>query len=153
MLKKLIFPILFPLVLIIGCAFLIFADRIDYSLPEEPILFDYITYEDTLIDDSSLAIEYNGRLYLPYGTLKNRLTGKNVGSCLGYVVQEGIEMPDVRIYLLKDDVNADYLVCLILGGIMDQPFFYRALDTAGKETVTLPFIQDLDYPVWHQNEN
>ena len=131
------------LTLLTGCS------RIDYSLPEDPIEFHTGTFVDPNDpDDAYQSIEYNGRTYIPYGTLKGHITGKDVGACLGYIVQDGVKDENARIYLLAEDPDANYLMDYYVGGIMDQPMFYRALDTTGQPIHTPSFIDDLGYEYW-----
>ena len=123
--------------------------RIDYELPVNPIEFHTGTFVNPADpDDTCQSIEYNGRTYIGYGTLKGSIDGNDVGQCLGYIVQDGVVMKDVRVFLLKADIDANYLVQLVSGGFMDQPVFFRALDTRGKTIDTPPYIERLEYPYW-----
>ena len=123
--------------------------RIDYELPVNPIEFHTGTFVNPADpDDTCQSIEYNGRTYIGYGTLKGSIDGDDVGQCLGYIVQDGVVMKDVRVFLLKADIAANYLVQLVSGGFMDQPVFFRALDTRGKMIDTPPYIAPLDYTYW-----
>ena len=122
--------------------------RIDYELPVNPIEFHTGTFVNPADpDDTCQSIEYNGRTYIGYGTLKGSIDD-DVGQCLGYIVQDGVVMKDVRVFLLKADIDANYLVQLVSGGMMDQPVFFRALDTRGKTIDTPPYIERLEYPYW-----
>lgn len=122
--------------------------RIDYELPVNPIEFHTGTFVNPADpDDTCQSIEYNGRTYIGYGTLKGSIDD-DVGQCLGYIVQDGVVMKDVRVFLLKADIDANYLVQLVSGGFMDQPVFFRALDTRGKTIDTPPYIERLEYPYW-----
>jgi hypothetical protein len=123
--------------------------RIDYELPESPVAFhtgSFVNPADS--DDTYLSIEYNGRTYIVYGTLKSSVHGGDVGKCLGYVVQDGGVREDERIFLLNADPAANYLVRFCVGGFMEQPDFFRALDTKGKMINTPPFIESLKYSFW-----
>ena len=123
--------------------------RIDYELPVNPIEFHTGTFVNPADpDDTCQSIEYNGRTYIGYGTLKGSIDGNDVGQCLGYIVQDGVVMKDVRVFLLKADIDGNYLVQLVSGGFMDQPVFFRALDTRGKTIDTPPYIERLEYPYW-----
>ena len=129
--------------LLTGCS------RIDYSLPETPIEFHTGTFVNPNDpDDAYQSLEYNGRTYIPYGTLKGQITSKDVGTCLGYVVQDGVKDENSRIYLLAEDPDANYLMNYYVGGIMDQPMFYRALDTTAQPIHIPTFIDDLGYEYW-----
>ena len=120
---------------------------INYDLPEEPIEFhtaSFVNPDDP--EDGYLAIEYRGRTYVPYGT--GSVGGKDVGPCLGYIVQDGEVRDGDRIFPLTADPDLNYLAELTWQGFMDQPIFYRALDTRGKDVETPRFIQSLDYAYW-----
>ena len=134
-------------------AFLLFlagcGQRIDFELPEKPIEFHTGTFVNPADpDDTYMSIEYNGRTYIGYGTLKSRIDGDDVGKCLGYIVQDGMIMKDSRIFLLNADPDANYLVRFSIGGFMEQPDFFRALDSRGKAIVTPECIESLGYPYW-----
>ena len=59
-------------------------NRIDYSLPDNPIEFNTDTFVNpTDENDDYLSLEYNGRLYIPYGNLTGSIDGKDVGKCIG----------------------------------------------------------------------
>ena len=123
--------------------------RIDHELPENPIEFHTGTFVNpTESDDTYQSIEYMGRTYIGYGTLKGRIDGDDVGKCLGYIVQDGVAMKDVRFFLLNADPDANYLVQIFTDGFMNQPVFYRALDTSGKMIGTPRYIENLEYPYW-----
>ena len=123
--------------------------RIDYGLPENPNKFHtgtFVNPDDP--DDTYQSIEYNGRTYIGYGTLKGAIDGDDVGQCLGYVILDGAAMKKVRIFLLNADPDANYLVQIFTDTFMNQPFFFRALDTRGKQIGTPQYIESLDYPYW-----
>ena len=124
--------------------------RIDYELPENPIEFHTGTFLNPADpDDTYQSSEYNGRTYIGYGTLKGSIDGDDVGQCLGYVVQDGVKLDDMRVFLLNSDPDANYLVQLVSGGMMDQPVFFRALDTRGREIDIPRYVESLDYPCWN----
>ena len=123
--------------------------RIDDTLPETPVEFHTGTFVNPADSgDTYQAIEYNGRTYIGYGTLGDSIDGDDVGKCLGMIVQDGVVMKDERIFPLKADPDANYLVRIFTDGFMNQPFFFRALDTRGKAIDTPPYIESLDYPYW-----
>lgn len=136
--------LLAALLLLSGCG-----PRIDYSLPENPTEFvteDYVNPDDP--EDGYRAIVYKGRTYIPYGTLMGALRGQDVGKCLGYLVQEGQEDENSRVFLLSDDPETNFLALLEVEGVMSQPTFYRAVDTAGRAVAVPKFIDDLGYEFW-----
>ena len=123
--------------------------RIDYSLPANPIEF----YTETFInpnnpDDKYISIEYNGRTYIPYGTINGIAPKYEMGDCLGFIVQDGVKMEDLRIFLLAGDPDANYLGRFETEGVMNQPDFFRAIDTVGQEIATPKYIDDLGYDFW-----
>ena len=126
-----------------------YGKRIDYGLPEKPIEFHTGTFVNPADpDDTCQSIEYDGRTYIWYGTIKHRIGGNDVGKCLGYIVQDGVVMKDSRIFLLNADPDANYLVLISTGGIMEQPDFFRALDSKGKTISTPQYIESLNSSYW-----
>ena len=120
---------------------------INYELPDEPIKFSTQTFVSPVDkNDTYSAIKYNDRLYLPYGTLDKTLKGDDVGACLGYIVQDGVEDKGARIYLLT--ATDDYLAEIFINAGMQQPIFFRAEDTIGKNIDTPSYSHSLNYGVW-----
>ncbi|WP_303787894.1 hypothetical protein [Ruminococcus flavefaciens] len=120
---------------------------INYELPDEPIKFSTQTFVSPVDkNDTYSAIKYNDRLYIPYGTLDKTLKGDDVGACLGYIVQDGVEDKGARIYLLT--ATDDYLAEIFINAGMQQPIFFRAEDTIGKNIDTPSYIHSLNYGVW-----
>ena len=123
--------------------------RIDTALPEAPIEFHTGTFVNPADpDDTYQSIEYNGRTYIGYGIIKGSITGDDVGPCLGYIVQDGVVMKEVRVFLLNADPDANYLVQIFTDGFMNQPLFFRALDTGKKVIATPRYIEELGYSYW-----
>lgn len=119
------------------------------ELPEQPtefVLEDYVNPTDA--EDGYAVLSYKGRTYAYYGTISRSLRAGDLGPCLGYTVQEGVKQTDLRVCQLVADPEANYLVRVPVGGFMDQPDFFRALDTAGKEIATPDYIHSLDYDIW-----
>ena len=107
---------------------------INNALPEEPLEFCAGTFcNPDNPSDTFLSVEYGGRTYIPYGVLKEAIDGDDVGACLGYYVQDGEKMEDVRFFLLNADPDANFLVRMQIGGEMTQPDFFRAVDTKGRD--------------------
>ena len=132
------------LLILAGCG-----RRIDYGLPETPIEFHTGTFVNPSdSDDTYQSIEYDGRTYIGFGTVKNRISRDDVGQCLGYIVQDGVVMKDVRVFRLNADPDANYLIQIFTDGFMNQPIFFRALDTRGKIIGVPPYIENLDYSCW-----
>lgn len=114
---------------------------------------------DTYIEENGagyLTIEYNGRVYMPYGVLKNTISSKDIDKCIGYIIQDetssSIVDPnnkDTRIYTLTGDKEHNFLMEYYIGtDIMNPRMFYRAIDTKGKDIKVLDFIDSLDYDYW-----
>ena len=54
-------------------------------------------------------------------------------------------MKEVRIFLLNADPDANYLVRIFTDGFMNQPLFFRALDTRGKAIDSPRHIENVGY--------
>lgn len=128
--------------------------RINYSLLSNPIEFNtgtFVNPDDKT--DTYLSVEYNGRTYIPYGVLKNSIDGKDVDSCLGYYVQDGEKMEDVRFFLLTNDTDENFLVRIDTVGFMSQPDFFRVIDSKDKNISIPKFIGVSDVsegePFWN----
>ena len=119
------------------------------ELPADPIEFDMgeFTNEDDP-EDGYRTIEYNGRTYLPYGTLGKTIRKNDIGTCLGYLVQDGEKLEEVRVYTLTGDTEQNYLMDYSITGFMEQPSFWRAMDTKGKDVSTPDYIDSLGYEYW-----
>ncbi|MBO4392210.1 MAG: hypothetical protein J5816_02780 [Clostridia bacterium] len=127
---------------------------IDYTLPQNPTEFiteTFVNPDDS--EDTYASFEYNGRTYIPYGTLKNRISGNDIGQCLGYIVQDGEKLTDARVFTLKDDTGNNFLAVLTYEGFMDPPFFYRAVDTVGKDIAIPKIVDSLGYDFWKDGNN
>lgn len=124
--------------------------KIDYSLPENPIEFNTSTFVNPVdSEDTYLSIDYNGRTYIAFGTFKGIVPESEMGDCLGYIVQDGVKMDDSRIFLLTADPDTNYLGRFETEGVMNQPDFFRAIDTVGKDITTPAYIDDLGYKYWN----
>ena len=142
--NKKIFIIFMLTFLLVGCG-------LKYSpLGDDAIAFKVKEY--TYSNDSYLAIEYNDRIYIPYGNLKYDVSKKDINKCIGYIVQDEnvtsipSESDTTRVYTLTDDPDENYLmVYYIETTLMNQLFFYRAVDTFGKEIKTPKFIDTNSY--------
>lgn len=100
--------------------------------------------------DSYLAIEYEDRTYIPYGTIGRTLFEKDVDSCIGYLVQDGRADKDERVYTLTEDPEHNYLMEYYIGTkLMNSPMFWRATDTVGQDIATPSFIHSLEYDYWN----
>ena len=107
--KRILFiPLLILIFTLGGCG------RVNYpALPDEPIAFEMGTFEDTEHDSARFGtLEYNGRTYLGYGTIRNAFKRDDVDSCIGYIVMDenSSSNPDpnninVRVYTLMGDTD------------------------------------------------
>ena len=119
--------------------------------------FDMGSFHDTEHDDALFgSIEYNGRTYIAYGTSNNKYKKSDIESCVGYIIQNANSSTDIdpsntnrRIYTLSGDPEHDYLMEFDDSiKLMNQPTFYRAIDTNGKTIDTPIFIDSLGYEFW-----
>ena len=140
--KKAILSItLASIILLCSCG-----SRLDEPLPSNASAFEYATFENPVDpNDTYNSISYNGRCYIPYGSGKN--SDSEYGECLGYIVQDGEEKPDERVYPINDDPDGNYLV-IIDKGFMSQHYYLRDISTKGKNIYTPDFITDLEYDYW-----
>ena len=90
------------------------------------------------------VINYNGREYAFFGTLKNSMSNDSLRECIGYVGDDKNE----RIYTLMEDTFDNYIMVKNTNGVMDQPGFYRATDTKNKDILTPSYIESLGYESW-----
>lgn len=149
--KKLALTLLLGL-LLVGCG-----QRIYPEMPDDAIAFKMGEYTDER-DDNALygTIEYEGRTYMPYGTLGGRIGEKDIDKCIGYIIQDKNSSSivdkndtDTRVYTLADDPAHNYLMDYYIGDtLMNQPDFWRAVDTKEKEIDIPEYIDSLEYPYW-----
>ncbi|MCQ2485090.1 MAG: hypothetical protein MJ168_07130 [Clostridia bacterium] len=141
-------------VLMVICfLFLCGCGRINYSeLPSDALAFETGEYIDANDDDAGyITITYNGRTYMPYGTLGKTLKQKDIDKCIGYLVQDGVAQKDTRFFTLVGDDEENFLLeHYIVTTLMNQPNFLRAVDTKGKEISVPKYIDSLDYKFWNE---
>lgn len=127
------------------------------DLEKDAIGFQTGNYIDENDDGAGyLTIEYNGRTYMPYGTLKGLLKEKDIDKCIGYIIQNensssiiDKDNKDTRVYTLIDDKENNFLMEYYIGtDLMNQPSFHRAIDTKNKDINIPKFIDSLDYNYW-----
>lgn len=107
-------------------------------------------------EETFIFFDYNGRSYIPYGTTNNYFNYNKVKKCIGYILQTDIVTSNhdindntVRVYTLKGDKNNDYLMVYYIGTtLMNQPDFYRAIDTKNIDIKTPKYIESLNYDYW-----
>jgi hypothetical protein len=116
------------------------------ELNDDAISFNMGEYVDESDDNASYAtIEYNERTYILYGTLKHSIKTKDINECIGYIIQD----ENNRVYTLTEDINNNYLMVYDTEtNLMNQPDFYRAVDTKGEKIDTPSYIDSLDYNFW-----
>ena len=86
---------------------------------------------------------------MPYGKIGKTLHENDIDVCVGYLVQDGEKDTNQRVYTLVDDTEHNYLMdYYVASDFMNQPVFWRAIDTKGKEIVTPEFIDSLEYSYW-----
>ncbi|MBR6414268.1 MAG: hypothetical protein IKS21_06635 [Oscillospiraceae bacterium] len=113
------------------------------ELPENPIKFVTYSYCPEDSDHGYRAFDYNGRTYIHFAE-HNGAFKKDIGSnCLGLIVQEGVEYDDELVIQLKEFENNDILMIYFPYGLMDPPYFLRAIDTQG-QVLKLPDYIDQD---------
>lgn len=144
---------------IIICLFVMTGCMVE-TLPDitsNAIGFDMGSFHDTEHDDALFgSIEYNGRTYIAYGTSNNKYKKSDIESCVGYIIQNANSSTVIdpsntnrRIYTLSGDPEHDYLMDFDDSiKLMNQPTFYRAIDTKGKTIDTPIFIDSLGYEFW-----
>jgi len=129
------------------------------ELPDDAAAFEMGTFVDKEHDDASFGtIEYDGRTYIMYGTTNNRYRQSCVESCIGYVVQneQSASVTDLndtnrRVYVLSGDPEHNFLMEFDASiKLMDQPSFFRAVDTNGKKTDIPEYIDPLGYEFWRE---
>lgn len=133
------------IVLLTGCTYADYPD-----LPDSAIAFETGTFIDKSDDEAAYAtIEYEGRTYMPYGTIAESVKGRDVERCIGYIVRDGKANTERRIYTLAADSEYNFLMERSSGtAFMDQPLFWRAVDTRGKDISIPIYIFDLGYNYW-----
>lgn len=127
------------------------------ELKDDAIAFDMGEYIDESDDNAGYGtIVYNGRTYMPYGTIKNSIKSKDIKECIGYIIQNensssifDLDDKDTRVYTLAEDSNENYLMIYYVGTtLMNQPDFWRAVNTKSSEIDTPKYIESLDYSFW-----
>lgn len=131
------------IILLCGCS-----NSLDIEYPDNPIKFETYTYVNPdNADDTYRAFKYNEREYIPYATLENSVAQNDISTCLGCIVQDGKET-DTWVVTLSDSDNNDYLMLYYPNTHNQQPEFYRAIDTKGKEISTPDYISDEKFEFW-----
>lgn len=120
-------------------------------LPEGAIEFSSEVFIDENNDDAMYGIiEYDGRKYAPFGARNNKCSICDmIDQCLGYTIQDGLADESNRIFTVQDDENHNFLMeYYVASTLMNEPMFYRAVDTAGEDVHIPYFIDSLEYEMW-----
>ena len=146
--------ILICLTLLSGCTKKFLPD-----LPGDPVAFEMGTLIDNEHDDASFGtITYDGRKYIAYGTTNNKYSQRCIKSCIGYIIQDehsssviDLNNTDRRIYTLSGDPEHNFLMEFDASiKLMNQPSFFRAIDTSGKDIDVPDYIDPLGYEFWRE---
>ena len=114
-----------------------------YDLPENaPELKTAVYLNGKDENDGYASIMYGGREYVCYGTAGDEMHKRDVEACVGYT---GGRKSDV-VCTLKG--TGDYIMRTFLQGFADEPIFFRAADTLGKEIYTPGYIRGWGYELW-----
>ena len=123
--------------------------KFDFTMPDSPTEFVTTTIVDS--EDESVkypAVEFDGKTYVAYGTLDGDIEKSDVGSRLGYLVQDGQKLEEIGIFTLAADPDQNYLLSMDEKGIMENKTFFRNSETVGKDITTPSFIKSSDYKYW-----
>ena len=102
-------------------------------------------------DEGFQSIEYNGRTYIMYGTIKNGFDYSELDKCIGYLHREEIESSNEdRFYTLKSDPDENFLYERYIGTtLMNPPSFFRAVDTKDVDINIPKYIESFEYEFWN----
>lgn len=125
------------------------SSKYDFTIPDPRTEFVVTTITDAADDSVKyVALQFDGKTYIKYGTLNGELNSSDLGSCLGYLVQDDQKITDIGIFPLSSDPDMNYLVTLDNKGIMDKPSFFRNSETVGKDISTPSFIESEGNNYW-----
>lgn len=127
------------------------------DLPSDAVAFEVGSFVDQGNDAASfITIEYNGRTYIQFGTRNNKYKQSCVDSCVGYLVQNehlssvvDLSNTNWRIYTLSVDPKHNFLMDFDDSvELMNQPVFWRAVDTNGKDIEIPDYIDSFSDAFW-----
>ena len=127
------------------------------DLPGDAVAFEAETFiDDEHDDDYFCTVEYSGRTYILYGTINNNFKYSFIESCIGYIIQDenissviDLDNTNRRIYTLSGDPEHNFLMDYDDSvKLMNQPDFFRAIDTKGKDIDIPDYIDSFDYEFW-----
>ncbi len=104
------------------------------GLPAEPILFQRGEYFVEGLDSPYPTVEHEGKVFLPYGSIRPRGLFRDLGyafgDCLGYAEGDTND----RIYALKGSSAEEWLVAFYENGMMEMPLVYREINVPRADT-------------------
>lgn len=127
------------------------------KLPKNPIAFEMGQFDDLEHDHMLFGtIEYKGRTYIGYGTVNWLYKNSCAQSCIGYIIQDensssvtDLTNTDTRVYTISGDTDHNFLMVYDdTVKLMNQPDFWRAVDTNGAEIEVPEYIDSLGYEFW-----
>lgn len=129
---------------LVGCG------RVKYpDLPNDSIAFTMGEYIDAEDDNASYStVQYGGRTYIPYGTIGKTINSNDIDACLGYFVENDKECKNRKLYSLTQDQEHNFLMDYTDVSFMEQPTFWRAVDTKGIDITIPDYIDSLEYSFW-----
>ena len=130
------------------------------NLKENAISFTMGEYNSEIDDTLYGSITYNNRTYIPYGSLKGHIKTKDIKECIGYIIQDENSSSyidkndkDTRVYTLTKDNEENFLMVYYIGTtLMNEPDFFRAIDTNNKNINIPSFIDNEDYGYWTKGD-
>ena len=129
---------IFISLLVCGCA-----GMYGTVLPSNPIAFSSFPVTDSKnTNDKYYSIEYNGRIYVPFGTAKSILKKSDIDQCLGYL-DFGTGPNNNHICTVTADPHNDFLVRVYGYDPTEKTAFYRASDTYHQQINIPTYIMDL----------
>ena len=137
--KRSVVIILSCTMLLSGCS-LINRNKVSINLPDNAQSYTSIYDEDT----GDITIKTNGKTYSYFGTIGDTMPATSVRDCLGYLDGD----KNTRICTLTEDPNDNYIMVKNVNGIMEQPQFFRAMDTRNRDIFTPSYIEPLGFECW-----
>ena len=116
-----------------------------YALPEGAPHIEQTTYVNKNDpEDKYIGLMYGGREYVLYGHLNGKFSDSEVRACVGYADDD--DDRHERVCTIKD--TDDYIMLRYVGIFKDEPAFYRAEDTLGKDIYTPGYIGCNEPQLW-----
>ncbi|MGX8703234.1 MAG: hypothetical protein ACSW8H_02150 [bacterium] len=127
------------------------------DLPTDAIAFEMGSFDDAEHDHAWFGtIVYEGRTYIGYGTSNWMYKKDCATSCVGYIIQDEnsssvteLQDTNTRVYTIFGDDEHNFLMVYdATVPLMNQPDFWRAIDTKGKDIEIPKYIDSLGYEFW-----